>query len=392
MKLLVCVALFTSAASAQIVQGFVRDARGQTIVGVTISLQPSSGGQHVTSRTDLAGSYKFEAVHEGNYTLKAEASGYATADSAIFVLARNESKKIDFTLKPLEAEFFDQPNFIVAGVTNTTAHGGHGSDTVLRSTEALAKATASLGDVAEKQQDALETLRRFQSAAQLDPSEPNYFNWASELLIHRATSPAIEVFSKGTHLFPHSTRMILGLAVAWYANGSDDKAQQSFFAACDLNPADPLPYLFLGKVQIATITHSDGYLARLERFAQLQPENASANYHYAASLWNQRDSETAVKVQALLEKAIRLDPHLSAAYLLLGTLYSERKDSRNAIAAFQKADLEEAHYRLAQEYRKIGDNERAEQEIAIYNELSRKSAEQAEKERVEIQQFVFSLR
>jgi len=41
-------------------------------------------------------------------------------------------------------EFFDEPQFTVAGVTQATNSGGHGSDTVLRTTEALAKATVSL--------------------------------------------------------------------------------------------------------------------------------------------------------------------------------------------------------------------------------------------------------
>jgi tetratricopeptide (TPR) repeat protein len=145
-------------------------------------------------------------------------------------------------------------------------------------------------------------------------------------------------------------------------------------------------------VRSAAIIHSEGYLARMERFAGLHPENALADYYYATSLWNQRDSEAPDKVHSLLEKAIQLDPHLSEAYLLLGILYSDRKDSHNAIAAFQKADLDEAHYRLAQEYRKIGDNQNAQKELDLYNELSKKSAEQGQKERLEIQQFVYSLR
>src|SRR5579863_4521367 len=46
-------------------------------------------------------------------------------------------------------EFFDEPQFIVAGVTDASTPGGHGSDTVVRTKEALAKDTASLsGDAA----------------------------------------------------------------------------------------------------------------------------------------------------------------------------------------------------------------------------------------------------
>ena len=40
--------------------------------------------------------------------------------------------------------FADKPNFTVAGITDWTAVGGHGSDSSLRTSEALARETASL--------------------------------------------------------------------------------------------------------------------------------------------------------------------------------------------------------------------------------------------------------
>ena len=44
-----------------------------------------------------------------------------------------------------QPEFFDEPQFTVAGVTDPTNLGGHGSNTVLRTKETLAKDVASLG-------------------------------------------------------------------------------------------------------------------------------------------------------------------------------------------------------------------------------------------------------
>ena len=41
-------------------------------------------------------------------------------------------------------EFADKPNFTVAGVTDWTAVGGHGSDATLRTSEALARETTTL--------------------------------------------------------------------------------------------------------------------------------------------------------------------------------------------------------------------------------------------------------
>jgi cytochrome c-type biogenesis protein CcmH/NrfG len=159
--------------------------------------------------------------------------------------------------------------------------------------------------------------------------------------------------------------------------------------------------MFLGKVQSVEITQSEGFAERLGRFARLQPDNSWANYYYAVSLWKQRkdpdDSQTPVQVQALLEKAIHLDPNLGAGYLQLGILYSDRKDFHNAIASYRKAIevsavSEEAHYRLAQAYGQTGDKLDAQKELEIYNQLSKKSAAEVERERSEIQQFVFALR
>ena len=53
---------------------------------------------------------------------------------------------------------------------------------------------------------------------------------------------------------------------------------------------------------------------------------------------------------------------------------------------------QEAHFRLSQAYRKQGQTEKAKQELQIYQELSKKSAEQVDRQRREIPQFVYTLR
>ena len=56
---------------------------------------------------------------------------------------------------------------------------------------------ALLGDLDERLGDPLGAVREYERAATLDPSEPNYFEWGSELLLHRAVRPAVIVFKKG---------------------------------------------------------------------------------------------------------------------------------------------------------------------------------------------------
>ena len=294
--------------------------------------------------------------------------------------------------------YFDEPNFIVAGVADPSQRGGHGSDPVLRSAEALAKDTAALrtgsfiADQAENQGNALEAARQYQRAAERDPSETHLFDWGAELLKHRAADQAVEVFTNGHRLFPLSTRTLLGLAVALYSRGSYDQAAQRFFEAADLNPNDPVPYMFLGKISNGPIQESPGFAERLERFVRLQPENAWANYYYAATL-----TRTSPQTRTLLEKAVRLDPKLGDAFLLLGIVYAEEGNLTKAISAYRNAieatpPMEEAHYRLALAYRKTGDTAKAQQELEVYQQLSQQSAQKLERERAEIQQFVFGLK
>ena len=99
----------------------------------------------------------------------------------------------------------------------------------------------------------------------------------------------------------------------------------------------------------------------------------------------------------MLQKAVRLDPNLGAAYLQLGILYSDQNEDAKAIAAYRKAievspGVDEPHYRLGQAYERTGQKEQARKELEAYQQLSQKSAAGIERERSEIQQFVIQLR
>ena len=356
-------------------------------------------------------------------------------------------------------EFFDEPHFTIAGVMQATNLGGHGSDNALRTSEALVKATGSLapettektnaapagketisaetlrqqkavvqariapdsaaldsatrqeqGDfhhqlaqLDEKLGDPLAAVHEYQRAAELAPTETHLFDWATELLTHRAPEAATEVFEQGVRLYPQSVRMLLGLGVSWYARRSDEKASHYLAAASDLAPDDPTPYLFLGRMLTAETVPLPEVVDRLARFVRLEPEYSMSNYYYAlalskrAQLAGAMDQVTSAKIETLLQYAVRLDPKLAAAYLQLGVLQTQRGDYARAITSYQQAiavspELEEAHYRLAQAYRRTGDAANAQKELALHEELAKKSKEAADRQPSEIQQFVVSLR
>jgi tetratricopeptide (TPR) repeat protein len=257
-----------------------------------------------------------------------------------------------------------------------------------------------LGDLEEKLQDPLEAVRQYQRAAEMVPSERYLFDWGSELLLHNAAEPALDVFARGNRLFPHSERMLLGLGAAWFAQGNDENAVQQICQASDLNPADSGPYLFLGKLQRAETVPSEAAVEKLHRFVLLQPANPEANYYYAVALWKRRklSPETSLsQVETLLNATARLNPQYAAAHLQLGILHSGAGNYSAAISDYEKAlqidpQMEEAHYRLAQAYRQLGQADKSREQLRLYQQISEESARKADRERHEIRQFVYTLR
>jgi len=330
-------------------------------------------------------------------------------------------------------ELSDKPSFTVAGVTDYTAVGGHGSDTKLRASESLAKETAALkpadsdtrggdsananaansdaareaeshrlaGDRAEKAGDLLAAEREYEQAVKLDPSEPNYFAWGTELLLHRASRPAAEVFTKGAAAHPKSARMLAGLGAALYATGSYAEAARRVCAASDLQPADPAPYLFLGKMEKAAPNPLPCAAEKLARFAHDQPRDPQANYYLAYSIWKraQRNESAAYIKRAaeLSQAAIEADAKFADAYILLGMTHAAGIDFKGAIELYKKAlaadpNSTEAHYRLSQAYRRAGEDEKSKQEVALYEEAQKKETEAVERQRREIRQFLIIMK
>ena len=256
-----------------------------------------------------------------------------------------------------------------------------------------------LGQINEKDGRFVPAEHEYEIAARMDPSENNLFDWGSELLLHRTLDPAVEVFQQATERYPNSPRLAIGLGMSLYSRGNYDDAVKALIRAADLNPSDPRCYYFLSKAYDSSPGQADEVIQRFRRFAELQPQNAHALYYYAMSMWKGRRAQDAnvdmVQIHSLLQKSVQLDPKLAEAHLQLGNLYSDQGKYADAIPEYERAlqlnsDLADAHYRLGQALVHTGQKDRAQQELQIYQRLRTQHLAELDKQRSEIQQFVYS--
>lgn len=256
-----------------------------------------------------------------------------------------------------------------------------------------------LGQIEEKNGKYLAAVNEYETAAHMDPSESNLFDWGSELLLHRTYEPAIDVFTSAVQRYPNSPRLLIGLGMALYSRGKYDDAVKALLRAADLDPSDPRCYLFLSKAYSNSPNQADEVIQRFRRYAELQPNNAFAIYYYAMSLWKGKRAEDSTfnlqEVESLLQKSIALDPKLAEAYLQLGNLYADQREYAKSIPEYESAlklnpDLSDAHYRLGQDYVHTGQKDRAQGEFDVYQRLRAQQLAEVDKERAEVQQFVYS--
>lgn len=235
-----------------------------------------------------------------------------------------------------------------------------------------------LGEVDELAGNLVGAAEEFQRAAHMDATEEHLFDWGNIQLQLRAFENALEVFTASVARYPGSARLHVGLGIAQYSRGKYSDAVISFCRAADLEPSDPRPYQFLGEMYGVAPELASQITERLAGFVKAQPGNAMAHLYYALSLWRgeraSSDPADLRQVEMLLRRAVSLDPKLARGFLELGILLSDQERYKDAIAQLLRATqldpgVAQAHYRLAQAYRRTGQNALAEKELEVFQRL-----------------------
>lgn len=499
--------------SAAAITGRILDANSKAVPKASILLS-GTASQRTTS--DSSGAFQFRALPPGRYRLTAGTSA-AHNTSDWIDLAPGTTARVELRLddKPAAApgsessttlfqamQFADDPRFTIAGVTDWTAAGGHGSDASLRTSEALTRDTLEFepdnnpplsvtcredeaalraaaasqpgsfegnhclgifylranrysdavqylhaayrvqpsdavneyalaeaydkagdasrarehlrhlsahgytgalhrlaGLVDESLGDPVTAVNEFAQAVRADPSEQNYFAWGSELLYHRAVWQARDVFEEGARAWPKSARILTALGSALFAGALYDDAAERLCQAAALEPDNPEPYLFMGRVEVAAPRPLPCVAQKLAEFHQRDPGNALADYYFAMSLWKQQpssaDSSVQEQIAGLLREAVTADPRCGEAWLQLGNLRAQSGNYASAIPLYTKAvdgkpQLTEAYYRLGIAYDRTNQRDKAREAFAQHDRIEKQQAAEVEQQRREIKQFVIS--
>lgn len=496
------------------ITGRIISSNGKTVAGMPILLSGAAVSQRTTS--DAAGAFKFRGLPTGRYRLTTDPPTARMASTWVDV-RRGTTAQVALRLddgpdavqgggtSPVSTQamqFADDPHFAIAGITDWTAAGGHGSDASLRTSEALTRETLDLqaddapprphacaddatalrdaaarqpddfeanhclgifylgtadsgravkslsiayrlqpsdaaneyalarayekagdaakarghmqalaanhgeadlhrfaGDLDESLDDPVAAVNEFARAVRIDPSEENYFSWGSELLYHRAVIQARDVFEQGVQAWPGSPRMLTALGAALFAGARYDDAAERFCQAAALEPDNPEPEFFMGRIEMAAPHPLPCVAQKLRDFHQRHPGNALADYYYAMSLWKQEasplDAAQRQQVASLLHEAVTADPRCGEAWLQLGNLQAQSGDYVAAIPLYSKAadaspKLTEAWYRLGIAYDRTGQRDKARQALAQHDTLAQQQAAQVQQQRLAIKQFVVS--
>ena len=498
--------------------GHVVDTGNMPVGGAHLVVRSLDRAETLNTLTDAAGDFALTDLLPGRYTVEVDSptlhsklytiimNGEATSKLRIGLDSGDDVSPAVVAATPAsqpELPFSDKPDFTVAGVTDWTAVGGHGSDATLRASEDLTRETLALtkgksqemktrestqnssgdtaertlraalnsdptsytanrdlglyylratqfssaiaplttaselnrgkaedeyhlalacqgvGDLAQARQhvqhallqqdtaklhhlagnldenlgDPLSAVHEQERATQLDPSEDNYFAWASELLLHRAIWQAVEVFAEGSKAHPVSARMKTGWGAALFAGARYTDAAQQLCEASDLDPRSAQPYIFLGKVASSSEAPLLCVGQRLARFLTLNPDNAVANYTYAIYLHKYGGWSESSHTEHLLRKVIALNSQFTDAYLQLGIISFERKDYPQAVALLEqaiKADptKAEGHYRLGIVYDRMGDRKGAEAQFRLHDQAEKTQEDATEQQRRDVKQFL----
>jgi tetratricopeptide (TPR) repeat protein len=333
------------APAPQTVAGIVRDASGAPVSGARVLLVQGATGLQQETTTHQDGKFSFTFDKPGTFLLKIHKDGYvdskqfltlpspAAIELAISLSPASSAQQKSSSSEPMQ--FSDKPDFKVAGITDWTAAGGHGSDANLRASEALARDTRNLGSTGKSSATYSEQERSLRAAVQKNPANfaANHALGEFCLQAHQYADATVPL-ERAHELNPRDYGNSYALAQAYEGAGRHGKARalvQSLLATKD---SAELHHL-LGDIE-EQLDHPLAAEQEYERSVQLQP--SEANYFaWGGELLIHRAVQPAIEV---FSKGVQAFPRSERMLAGLGAaLYASGAYEEAAQRVCEASDL-----------------------------------------------------
>lgn len=187
----------------------------------------------------------------------------------------------------------------------------------------------SMGDT----QNAIDSLRK---AILADPGNPDaYLQFAQLTYEHGSPKIGIDFLNAGLTQLPREARLYLVRGVLLCQSGEFAKAFEDFEAANRFDPS--LSYVDVAKGIVESQVHKPAQaLAQFRAAAKEHPNEALTQYLLAEALSQQEKPDVAEEIRAA-NRAVQLDPKMTAAQDLLAGVYLQEGQKQRAIEHSESA-------------------------------------------------------
>jgi tetratricopeptide (TPR) repeat protein len=203
-----------------------------------------------------------------------------------------------------------------------------------------------------------------------------YLQLGQIFLDYNTPQPAVEIFSEALHIAPDSLLAHLGEGLALKGIQSFAPAEKELSLCLKLDPRMAVAFDGLAGLYIEALEYEK--LAGVARqYLQTNPSDYRGYYYLASA--QEHETEARQATEALLRKAIGLNPDFAASYALLGKVLLQGDRAAEAVPELEHAirlrpDYRPAHLNLANAYRKLGKEAEAAREAQTVRDLNEKDS------------------
>lgn len=259
-----------------------------------------------------------------------------------------------------------------------------------------------VGDIQEARGNSLDAAHSYQAAVDLAPDQEQYrLALGLELLKHGTFEPALAVFQEAAAEFPNSTRVHLAVGLTYYFLEKYPEAIKALVEASQIDPKSELALDYLGEIQLQQpVTPDPAAVHRICLYGESHPAGGEALAACGALQLrvehDRGDPAPSASTVERLRRAASLAPANPTARCALGQALEwagqwQEAGKQTEVCIRLRPDSAEAHYRMANIFRHLGETQRAQEQIKLHDEAQQRLVEtNAQRDRT-LKKFLYTM-